>query len=98
MGDSGYEAPEQVWQNAKSAAMQAVKLDDTLSEAHISLALVRENYDWDWPGAESEFTRAIQANPNSTTAHHWYGDFFTKTGRFDEAKTELTKSQAQAPL
>src|SRR2546427_4833822 len=58
MGDSGYEAPEQVWQDAKSAAMRAVKLDDTLAEAHISLALVHENYDWDWPGAESEFKRA----------------------------------------
>jgi TolB-like protein len=48
MGDSGYVAPREVWQNAKSAAMQAVKIDDTLPEAHISLALVRENYDWDW--------------------------------------------------
>src|SRR5438105_2707176 len=69
MSDSGYETPQQVWQNAKSAAMQAVKLDDTLPEAHISLALVRENYDWDWPGAESEIKQAIQANPNSATAH-----------------------------
>ncbi|PYV97699.1 MAG: hypothetical protein DMG86_17915 [Acidobacteria bacterium] len=98
MGDSGYEAPEQVWQNAKSAAMRAVKLDDTLAEAHISLALVRENYDWDWTGAESEFKRAIQANPNSATAHQWYGDFLTKSGRFDEAKEELKKSQDQDPL
>ena len=98
MSDSGYETPQQVWQNAKSAAMQAVKLDDTLPEAHISLALVRENYDWDWPGAESEFKRAIQANPNSATAHQWYGDFLTKVGRFDEAKTELKKSQDQDPL
>ncbi len=64
LGESGYTPPQQVWQNAKSAAMQAVKLDDALPEAHISLGLVRESYDWDWSGAESEFKRAIQLNPN----------------------------------
>ena len=71
-------APQQVWQNAKSAAMQAVKLDDTLPEAHISLALVRESYDWDWAGAESEFKRAIQLNPNNASGHQWYGDFLIR--------------------
>jgi eukaryotic-like serine/threonine-protein kinase len=98
MGDSGYVAPRQVWQNAKSAAMQAVKLDDALPEAHISLALVHENYDWDWPGAENEFKRALQLNPNSATAHHWYGDFLTKLGRFEEARVELKKAQDLDPL
>src|SRR5205823_1792825 len=83
MGDSGYVAPLQAWQNAKSAATQAVKLDDSLPEGHISLALVREDYDWDWSGAENEFKRAIQLNPNSATAHQWYGDFLTKLGRFE---------------
>jgi len=98
MGDSGYVAPGEVWQNAKSAAMQAVKIDDTLPEAHISLALVRENYDWDWPGAEKEFKRAIELNPNSATSRQWYGDFLTKLGRFDEARLELKKAQDLDPL
>lgn len=98
LGESGYMAPQQVWQNAKSAAMQAVKLDDTLPEAHISLGLVRESYDWDWAGAESEFKRAIQLNPNSASGHQWYGDFLTRIGRFDEARMELKKAQELDPL
>jgi TolB-like protein/Tfp pilus assembly protein PilF/tRNA A-37 threonylcarbamoyl transferase component Bud32 len=98
MGDSGYVAPREVWQNAKSAAMQAVKIDDTLPEAHISLALVRENYDWDWLGAEKEFKRAIELNPNSATSRQWYGAFLTKLGRFDEARLELKKAQDLDPL
>jgi serine/threonine-protein kinase len=98
MGASGYVAPAQVWQSAKSAAMQSVKLDDTLPEGHISLALVCENFDWDWAGAEREFKRAIQLNPNSAEAHHWHGDFLTRLGRFDEARSELKKAQDLDPL
>lgn len=98
LGESGYAAPREVWQNAKSAAMQAVKLDDLLPEAHISLALVRESYDWDWAGAESEFRRAIQLDANSASGHQWYGDFLTRMGRFDEARAELKKAQDLDPL
>jgi len=98
MGASGYVAPQQVWQSAKSAAMQSVKIDDSLPEGHVSLALVRENFDWDWAGAEREFKRAIELNPNSAEAHHWYGDFLTRLGRFDEARVELKKAQELDPL
>ena len=98
LGESGYTAPQQVWQNAKSAAMHAVKLDDALPEAHISLGLVRESYEWDWLGAESEFKRAIQLNPNYASSHQWYGDFLTRMGRFDEARVELKKAQELDPL
>ena len=98
LGESGYTPPQQVWQNAKSAATHAVKLDESLPEAHISLALVRESYDWDWQGAESEFKRAIQLNANNASAHQWYGDFLTRMGRFDEARTELKKAQDLDPL
>jgi serine/threonine protein kinase/TolB-like protein/Tfp pilus assembly protein PilF len=98
LGESGYIAPLQVWQNAKSAATHAVKLDEALPEAHISLALVRESYDWDWAGAESEFKRAIELNRNNASAHQWYGDFLTRMGRFDEARVELKKAQELDPL
>jgi serine/threonine protein kinase/tetratricopeptide (TPR) repeat protein len=98
LGESGYLAPLQVWQNAKSAALHAVKLEDTLPEAHISLALVRESYDWDWRGAESEFRRAIELNGNNASAHQWYGDFLTRMGRFEEARVELKKAQELDPL
>jgi serine/threonine protein kinase/Tfp pilus assembly protein PilF len=98
LGDSGYAAPKQVRQNAKSAAMQALKIDDMLPEAHISLALVREAYDWDWPSAETEFKRALQLDPNSATAHQWYGDFLIRLGRLEEARAELKKAQDLDPL
>ena len=98
MGDSGYVAPREVWQKAKDAATQAVRMGDSLPETHISLALVRENYDWDWAGAEAEFQKAIQLNPNSAAAHNWYGDCLTKLGRFEEARQELKKAQELDPL
>ena len=78
--------------------MQALKIDDILPEAHISLALVREAYDWDWPGAEAEFKRALQLDPNSATAHQWYGDFLIRLGRLEEARAELKKAQDLDPL
>ena len=98
LGDSGYVASKEVRQDAKSAAMHALKIDDTLPEAHIALALVREAYDWDWPGAETEFKRAIQLDPNSATAHQWYGDFLIRLGRLEEAKAELKKAKDLDPL
>ena len=97
-GDFGYANPKQVWTRAKSAAMRALKIDDMLSEAHISLALVQENYEWYWPGAEAEFKRAIQINPNSAIAHQCYGDFLTKLGRFTEGSIELKKARDLDPL
>jgi tetratricopeptide (TPR) repeat protein len=57
------------------------------------VGLVREYYDWDWVGAEREFRRAIELNPNSATAHHWYGDYLTKMGRLGEATRELRKAK-----
>jgi serine/threonine protein kinase/tetratricopeptide (TPR) repeat protein len=98
LGDTGYVAPKQVRQNATLAATQALKIDDTLPEAHISLALVREAYDWDWSGAETEFKRALELDPNSATAHQWYGNFLMRLGRLAEARTELTKALELDPL
>jgi eukaryotic-like serine/threonine-protein kinase len=98
LGDSGYVAPKMVWQTAKSTAMQALKIDDRLPEAHISLALVQENFDWDWLGAETEFKRAIQLDPSSAVAHQWYGDFLMRMGRLEEAQLELRNAQRLDPL
>lgn len=98
LGDTGYVAPKQVRQDATLAATQALKIDDTLPEAHVSLALVREAYDWDWSGAETEFKRALELDPNSATAHQWYGNFLIRLGRLAEARTELTKALELDPL
>ena len=98
LGDAGYVAPKQVRQDATLAATQALKIDDALPEAHISLALVREAYDWDWSGAETEFKRALELDPNSATAHQWYGNFLIRLGRLAEARAELTKALELDPL
>ena len=98
LSDSGYVSPNKVRQDAKTGASQALKIDDALPEGHISLALVREAYDWDWPGAEAEFKRALELDPNSPTAHQWYGDFLLRLGRMAEARTELKKALELDPL
>ena len=57
---------------ARQAALRALKIDETLAEAHTSLAFVKEAFDWDWPGAESEYRRAINIDPDYAEAHHRY--------------------------
>ena len=82
---------------ARAAALTALKLDDTLGEAHAALALVRQNK-WDWQGAEAEFRQAIELSPNYATAHHWYSALLESSGRFDEASREIQRAQELDPL
>ncbi len=98
LGDAGYLPPSEAWPKAKTAALQALDIDDTLAEAHTSLGLVKEHFEWDWVGAEKEFKRAIELNPNLATAHHWYGDYLTNMGRFGEGLAETKKAQGLDPL
>ncbi|MBI1750046.1 MAG: protein kinase [Acidobacteria bacterium] len=93
LSDLGYLAAKEAWPRAKDAAASALAKDASLAEAHTSAALVKEFYDWDWSGAEKEFQRATQLNPNSAAAHHWYGEFLAKMGRFDEAAQKLQRAQ-----
>jgi TolB-like protein/DNA-binding winged helix-turn-helix (wHTH) protein len=84
---------------AKAAAEKALALDGALAEAHTSLAAVKILQDWDWTGAEQEFQRAIDLNPNSAQAHHWYGNLLLgPEGRHDEAIAELQRAQELDPL
>ena len=83
---------------ARSAALRALELDERLAEAHASLALIKENYDYDWPGAEREFRRAIQLNPQYATAHQWYAESLSWQGRFQEAFTESEQARRLDPL
>lgn len=83
---------------ARSAAMQALRLDDALPEAHTSLAAIKFRYDWDWIGAESEFKRAIELNQNYATAHEWYSEYLTALGRTDEAVAEAKRAEQIDPI
>jgi tetratricopeptide (TPR) repeat protein len=84
---------------AEAAAEKALQLDSTVAEAHTSLAAVKVLRNWDWQGAEQEFHRAIELNPNSAQAHHWYGNLLLgPEGRHEEAIAELERAQELDPL
>jgi tetratricopeptide (TPR) repeat protein len=90
--------PREAVPRAKEAAGKALALDDTLSEPHAALAYAKTYYDWDWPGAEREFRRAIELNPNYATARHWYSLYLGATRRLDEAIIEAKRAQEADPL
>jgi TolB-like protein/DNA-binding winged helix-turn-helix (wHTH) protein/Tfp pilus assembly protein PilF len=96
---SYYIAPQnQVMPRARTAALKALQIDEGLAEAHTSLAMIAEFYDWDWQTGEKEYRRAIQLNPNYATAHHWYAEFLAFQGRFDEALAESERARHLDPL
>jgi TolB-like protein/DNA-binding winged helix-turn-helix (wHTH) protein len=90
--------PAEVIPKARAAALKASNRDDQLAEAHASLALIAQNYDWDWPTAEKEFRRAIELDPNYATGHHWYAEHLAFEGRFDEAFAEMNRALQLDPL
>jgi len=83
---------------AKTAAEEALQLDDSLAEAHTSLAFVKMHYDWDWDGAEREFQRAIQLNPSYANAYHWHAYDLMAMNRMDDAIAELRRARSIDPL
>ncbi len=88
----------EMFQKAEAAALAALKLDDSLAEAHTALAYVKFYYDWDWPGAELEFKRAIDLNPAYATAHQWHAEYLRLMGRQQEAIVEGKKALELDPL
>jgi TolB-like protein/DNA-binding winged helix-turn-helix (wHTH) protein/lipoprotein NlpI len=81
-------SPKAAMTQARAAAQKALQLDPSLAEAHASMGNVLHNYDWDWAGAEREFRRAIELNPNYANAHHLYAHLLIETGRTEAALTE----------
>jgi len=94
----GLLAPKQAYPKAKAAAAKALALDDTLGEAHISLAFCLENFDWDWESAGREFTRGIELSPRYAIGHEWYGWHLAALGRHGEAIAEVEKAVSLDPL
>jgi len=88
-----FAAPHEAMPKAKESAIKALTLDDTLAEAHATLAHILINYDWNSSAAEKEFKRSIELNPEYATAHQWYAiHFLTATGRLEEAVQEMKKA------
>jgi DNA-binding SARP family transcriptional activator/TolB-like protein/Tfp pilus assembly protein PilF len=98
LGYGSWLAPDDAFPKAAAAATRALQLDSTLAEPHATLGFVKMYYDWDWPGAEREFRRALALNPSFATAHEWYGLFLAAMGRFDEAVASERRAQALDPL
>src|SRR6202030_2364039 len=76
----------------------ALKLDDTLADGHAALGWVKWIYDWDWPGAEKEFQRAIQLNPGDNLSHGMYAVYLDSMGRFEEASREFQIARGLDPI
>jgi len=85
------------FERAKFYARRAIEQDDTLAEAHASLAWSLFIYDWDWPGAARAFRRAIELDPRYATAHQWYAFLLASQGNFDEALIEAHTAQENDP-
>ena len=83
---------------ARAAAARALGLDETLVEGHALVAFLKFRFDWDWVGAEREFTRALELNPGHAPSHHSYAMFLGTRGRFDEALQEMRRAQELDPL
>ena len=75
-----------------------MEIDDTLAEAHIPLAVIKAQYDWDWSGAETEYQLAISLKPDDSTAHDAYATFLRRAGRSDQAITEYKRALELDPL
>jgi TolB-like protein/DNA-binding winged helix-turn-helix (wHTH) protein/Flp pilus assembly protein TadD len=83
---------------AKAAALKAIELDDTLGEAHASLAFIAETHEWDWATAEREYRRTMQLNPGDARVHHWYAGYLMYVGRFEEGISEARRARDLDPL
>ena len=97
-GFYGVQPPNEAFSKAKAAAQKALEIDQTLAEAHTSLAYAKLYYDWDWPGAEKEFKLSLQLNASYPTTPHWYAEYLAAMGRLDEAVAEKKKASQLDPL
>jgi TolB-like protein/Tfp pilus assembly protein PilF len=98
LGYYGYLPLANAGSKARQAVEKALALDDALAEGHASRGAILENYDWDFAGAEAEYRRAIELNPNYVTALQWYGLLLLERQRFEEAEAVLRRARDLDPL
>jgi TolB-like protein/Flp pilus assembly protein TadD/tRNA A-37 threonylcarbamoyl transferase component Bud32 len=91
-------SPKETADRARTAALKALSLDNTLAEAHTSLGFVKARYDWKWSEAEKEYRRALELNPNYAVAYYFYEDYLVIVGKNEEALEVLKKAQEIDPL
>ena len=98
LGRYSYLSPGEAFPKGVIAAEKALEIDNTLGEAHTSLAIIKRNFDFDWTGSEKEFELAVEFSPNYATAHHWYALLLSALGRHDEALAEIKRALELDPL
>ncbi len=98
LADSGYAAPSETLPKAKAAALRALQLDDTLAEAHVSLANIEDSYERDWAAAGRNLRRAIELNPSSADAHFFYADYLISIKHNQEWQSEILQAMTLDPL
>jgi serine/threonine-protein kinase len=94
----GQLSPKEAMPKAREAARNALALDDTLAEAHISLANVYWGYEWDWAAATNEFKRALELDPGNARARSSYGTYLSAIGRHEESIREFRRALEINPL
>ena len=98
LGLSGDAPPLEMLPKAKTTAMRALDLDPRLAEAHATLGLITQNLDWNWKDVEAQYRESIRLAPNYSTAHHWYAEFLSIQGRFDESRREFERAREIDPI
>jgi TolB-like protein/Flp pilus assembly protein TadD len=98
LGMFGLQNPHEVFPQARTAAENALRLDDSLAEAHASLAEIHAYYDWDWRQAERQYRRAIELDPNYATAYQYYAHLLAMLGRQREALEQIEEARKYDPL
>ncbi len=98
LGYYDYLPSKEAFPRAKAAAEKALEIDDTLAEAHASLAHVKDLYEWDWQAADLDYRRAIELNPSYATAHFWHSGYLAVMGRFEESIAEYRKALELDPF
>jgi adenylate cyclase len=98
MGRHLYLPVDEAFSKGRGYAKRALEIDDSLAEAHTSMAGIMVYYDWDWKGAEEQFRRAVQLNPSYATAHHWYSLLLFTIGRLNEGIEEAGIAHVLDPL
>ena len=98
LGGWGIMRPEEAFPRSRAAARQAIEIDGTLAPPHATLGYTKTLYEWDWPGAEREFRRAIELDPEYGAAHHWFAFYWLTIGKEEEALASIRRAWELDPL
>jgi serine/threonine protein kinase len=97
-GFAGFAPLDDSMGRAEAAARKALELDEQVAQAHSVLGFIRLYYRWDWKGAEGEFRRALELNPNDPSAHHGLADCLLVTGDMNGSVREVELGRQCDPL